>query len=224
MDYWKNYWGNIKLDGTPQEQVRRTIHGKEISEDLWHKTVRYICKKVDLDEDAVVLDLCSGNGMLAIPISFLCKSVLCVDISKSFLESIKKNGRENVETYQADASTFSIDRKFSHVFWYCSIQHFSEVEVLDIFSNVHEMLQDGGVFYIGDIPDREKLWTFANTRQYEKEYFDSLREGNPKIGTWFMKQELLRMAEYIDFSHYEILEQPLWMFNSRYRFDMVLYK
>ena len=53
-------------------------------------------------------------------------------------------------------------------------------------------------------------------------YFDSIKKGTPKIGTWFIKDDLAKMASYTGFNQCKIIEQPDWLFNSNYRFDMKL--
>ena len=41
-------------------------------------------------------------------------------------------------------------------------------------------------------------------------YFDSVKNGTPAIGTWFVKNDLVKLAEYAGFSKIEIVEQPSW--------------
>jgi hypothetical protein len=93
-----------------------------------------------------------------------------------------------------------------------------------LFEKALSWLLPGGILYIGGIPDREKLWTFANTPEYEKAYIDSLKNGMPAIGTWYEKTFLRKTADWARFSRCEIIEQPSWQSDSRFRFDIKLIK
>ncbi|MDR2510286.1 MAG: hypothetical protein LBC77_06545 [Spirochaetaceae bacterium] len=119
---------------------------------------------------------------------------------------------------------YSAPPPFSPGFWYVSLQHFEESDAVCLFEKALSWLLPGGVFYIGDIPDREKVWTFAITPEYEKSFFDLLKSGKPAIGTWYEKNFLRKAADWAHFSRCEIIEQPSWQINSGYRFDIKLIK
>ena len=85
-------------------------------------------------------------------------------------------------------------------------------------------MKKGGIFYIGDIPDIEKLFHFFNTKEREFAFFDSLKNKKPIIGTWFNMQFMEKLGLYSGFSTVEIIKQPDYVINSHYRFDVKLIK
>jgi len=109
---------------------------------------------------------------------------------------------------------------------FSALNYFTEQDVLFIFERVFFALsKDKGreaKFYVGEIPNKAKLWDFANTVEYEKMYFDSLKAGKSAIGTWFIPEDLVKMAKYVGFSKANVIELPDWHINSHFRFDLLL--
>ena len=224
-NYWSEYWKEKSFSSKNlQAHIGRTVSGTSINDELWKRTVLFIYHQLCIDDKSNILDLCCGNGMLSVPLSYKCNKLVGVDISQALLNELLEREICNITTICADINEFNTEEKYTHVILYFSLQYFNESQVIEIFQKVFTFLEEGAVFYIGDIPDRTKLWNFANTKEYEKAYFDSIREESPKIGNWFLKQDLLKLANYIGYKRASIVEQPSWMYNSHYRFDMILYK
>jgi ubiquinone/menaquinone biosynthesis C-methylase UbiE len=226
-DYWEKHWNEISQNIDEQSQVERTAKKEPVSKELFEKTVDWIVQRMQIGEESNILELCCGNGVWTIPLAKLVKHIIAVDFSKPLLEVLKKKcalgNIRNVDIKLQDVSEIKVqDYKFiSHIFLYFAIQYLSEKETIFLFETAHNILKNkGGVFYIGDIPDREKLWDFANTKEYAKMYFDSVKIGTPAIGAWFLKNDLMKLAEYAGFSKCKIIEQPDWQINSKYRFDV----
>lgn len=230
-NYWKKHWNSILQNVDAQSQVGRTINKQPISNDIFEKTVCWVAEKMKIKKESVLLDLCCGNGVWTIYFAKQVKHIIAVDFSEPLLNKLKtelgKQRITNVEVKLEDVSLIKeIDYKYcTHIFLYFSIQYFLEKEIVVLFETAHNILKnaEGGTFYIGDIPDREKLWDFACTKEYIKMYFDSLKNDSPAIGSWLVKKDLIKLAEYVGFSRCEIIEQPSWQFNSKYRFDMKLW-
>ena len=228
--YWEKYWNSILVNTDEQSQVGRTIKKRPISNDVFEKTVDWVAKKMQINKESIILDLCCGNGVWTVRFAKQVKHIIAVDFSEPLLNALKteliKQKITNVDIKLEDVSAIKEAgyTYCTHIFWYFSIQHFSEKETIILFETAHNILRNmkGGIFYIGDIPDREKLWDFACTKGYAKMYFDSLKNNSPSIGSWFIKNDLIKLAEYAGFSRSEIIEQPSWQFNSKYRFDMKL--
>jgi ubiquinone/menaquinone biosynthesis C-methylase UbiE len=212
-----------------QEQVGRTYKKQSITNNVWMKTLDFVYQKMGLSDDSVLLDLCCGNGMLSVPFARKVKSIVAVDFSEPLLQILKSktnNDINNITILHKDINKISVSDLcvwgFSHAIIYFSIQHFTEREAILLFEKMFKCLKPNGIFYIGDVPDRVKLWQFANTDEYAKMYFESVKNEAPVIGTWFLQEDLLKMAHYAGFSHGEIIEQPVYQINSRYRFDLKL--
>jgi hypothetical protein len=107
---------------------------------------------------------------------------------------------------------------------YAGIQYFSPSEVVELMEKVEHWLVPGGLLYIGDIPDHEKLWGFFNSREREAAYFSSLQKKAPIVGEWFDFKFLEKLGFYAGFSRVEKVEQTPEMIYSFFRYDMRLIK
>jgi len=184
---------------------------------------------MQLNEASSVLELCCGNGVWTLPLSKRVKQITAVDFSKPLLgvlaAELARQNITNVTVKMEDVVAMALDGHppYTHVFLYFALQHFSERETVLLFEKAHALLKHtGGMFYIGGIPDRLKLWDFANTREYEKIYFDEVKHETPSIGTWFIQEDLVRLADYAGFSSCERIALPGWQMNSHFRFDLKL--
>jgi ubiquinone/menaquinone biosynthesis C-methylase UbiE len=231
--YWHKYWNSINIKTTDsQTQVGRTHKRKPVEFGIWDKTVDFIYQNMELSDNSLLLDLCCGNGMLTIPLAKKVKNIVAVDFSKPLLAVLKNqlNKTQNVHLLYGNInamhpSEFRVNgQHFSHILLYFAIQHFTERETILVFEKAYQCLQARGIFYLGDIPDRTKLWNFANTDEYANIYFESVKNETPAIGTWFLQEDLLKMAHYVGFVHSEIITQPDYQINSGYRFDLKLIK
>jgi ubiquinone/menaquinone biosynthesis C-methylase UbiE len=225
--FWKKYWTNSDITKRVnlQAQVGRTINRQPIDDSLWDLTLEYIKNQLELGEDDEILDLCGGNGLISIPFSLICKSVILADISETLLNQIDTYVHKNITAIHSDILTLSFtDESFDKVIFYFAIQHFDEKEVLSILQKVFKWLRKGGSFYIGDIPDMLKIWSFYNTKERKRAYFNSILDDKPIIGTWFTKDFLIKAGDFLNYSDCKTLNQPSYQINSHYRFDMILKK
>jgi len=230
-NYWHDYWNNgyVVNDSDPQKQVGRTRGKRPISASDWEKTLSFIWDAMCITKDSEVLELCCGNGMLTLPLAKKVKSVIAVDFSRPIIEELNKQltfkGIKNVTTITEDVNNITFpESSLSHILMYFSLQYLSEKNVIVLFENAYKFLKNGGEFFIGDIPDRAKLWNFANIDDYVSMYFNSVKNDKPTIGSWFLQEDLLKMGEWAGFSKVKIIKQPEYQINSRYRFDLLLQK
>jgi len=226
-DYWTTYWTSdqrIEKDDL-QNQIERTVNKIPIDQQKWQFTLNEIERTINLGSHDTLLDLCAGNGLITVPFSLKCRSVTAVDISKALLEKIDTRLYPNIVVIEADARKVSfLPETFSKGVMYFALQHFSEREALGIFDTIYQSLIPGGLFLIGDIPDIDRLFAFYNKPEWVKAYFDSVKNNTMAVGTWFKKEILIEMAKYIGFSNAEIITQHPDLFNSHYRFDLLLTK
>ncbi|WP_099464651.1 class I SAM-dependent methyltransferase [Parabacteroides provencensis] len=214
--YWREHWNSSEISQKKSllAQVEHTYQGSPI--------VVYVLGKLNLHQSSIVLDLCSGNGLFSNPISEIAEEVTAVDYSAQLLEKINS---PKIKKIQKDINDVSLPiLQYDTVILYAGIQYFDELEALNIFEKVFQSLKIGGIFYVGDIPDRSLLWSFANTERYKFDYFKNLKAGTPAIGNWFLPNDLVEMGRYCGFSHVEILPQPKEFPYSHFKFDMRLTK
>jgi cyclopropane fatty-acyl-phospholipid synthase-like methyltransferase len=226
-DCWVKYWTDKKIiaSGNHQSQVGRSINKVPILDESWAYTLEFIERQIDLTMEDELLDLCAGNGLISIPFSKKCNHVVSVDISKDLIDQIDTSTNTNIKIILSDIRLLDLsEESFSKVIFYFAIQHFSEREVIYLFEKVCKWLRPGGLFFVGDIPDSEKIWSFFNTQERQKVYLESIKNDTPIIGTWFSKEFLCKAASYAGFSDCTHIVQPDELINHHYRFDLLIRK
>lgn len=226
-DYWIRFWNDKKIiaSGNRQSQVGRSINKAPILDERWTYTLEFIRRQINLIMEDELLDLCAGNGLISIPFSKICNHVISVDISKVLIDQIDTNTNKNIRTILSDVRLLDLaENSFSKVIFYFAIQHFTEKEVICLFEKVCKWLRPGGLFFVGDIPDAEEIWSFFNTEERQKVYLESIKNDKPIIGTWFSKEFLCKAASFAGFSDCTHIVQPDELINHHYRFDMLIRK
>ncbi len=226
-DYWVKFWNNDRIlhSGNMQHQVGRRINKIPIDDARWDYTLAQIDNILKVGPDDHLLDLGAGNGLISKPFSKKCRSVTAVDISSGLLNQIDRKEFPNIEVVIGDVRDIQFaERSFSKGIMYFVLQHFTEEEAIHIFGSVHSWLVPGGMFFIGDIPDVDRRWTFFNTPERVNAYFNSIRHETPILGTWFKRDFLEKLARYSGFSSCAILDQDPKLINAHYRFDLSLVK
>lgn len=227
-NYWKRFWNENKIVSSPnpQIQVGRTVHGIPIDSQPWIDTVNFIMKQLSLPQNkGSALDLCCGNGSLTKPLSERTDQVTAIDFSTALLTELKNMRLNNVDIICEDVLTVSLPPDtFDSILFYFAIQHFTVKQALMIIQKLYLSAKSGSITYIGDIPDVDRRWDFFYTPEYRERYFSSLLEDKPIIGTWFEKRMLCYYCEQIGFSSVQVIEQPDFMINHHYRFDLLLKK
>jgi ubiquinone/menaquinone biosynthesis C-methylase UbiE len=225
-DYWQNIWNKNKSGNKNCHcMVHRTKHNKPISDGDWNKTLDFILSNFKVNKTDTVLDVCCGNGLLSTPLSKRCKKVIAVDFSSHLLADLKKMDVPNINIILKDVLKLDFPKKsLSKIICNFSLQYFNNREVLLLLKYFFDWLIPKGVCYIGDIPDLSKIWNFFNTPEYEKMYFESILNDKKIIGNWFLKDFLINASHHLGFSKINIIEQPKFMFNSHYRFDLLIQK
>lgn len=226
-NYWVDFWNknNILNNKDLQKQIGRTINKEPINSDIWTLTIAEIVKTIKLNSKDELVDLCSGNGLLSMPFSKQCKHVTAVDISRKLLDKIDLIQYTNITKVENDLRTVHFENdSFSKAIIYFALQHFSERETILLLKSVYNWLKPNGLFFIGDIPDSDKMFVYFNNIERQNAYFESILSQKPAIGTWFNRLFLEKLATNIGFKKCLIIEQPSFQINSHYRFDILLEK
>ena len=224
-DFWINYWrsGVLSVSQNNHSKVGRTIGGVPISDEQWRNSIEFIFKQLGELSGKRVVDICAGSGVLTVPLSKYCHSILAIDIAENLLDGIPKE--RNIVTQVQDVRKLELGQeKFDVAICYFAIQHFTEQEVIEIFTQVFNVLSEGGVFYIGDIPDVSRRFDFFNNTERRSAFFKSVKDNSPIIGTWFHPHFLQYLGDYTGFSDVQVLSQPDNLIFSHYRFDIIMRK
>lgn len=225
INYWKAFWtrhAQATIDAHPQRQVLRTHHKEPISEELFDILLKDIVEKLDLRSDDVVLDLCCGNGLITQHIAPLCTSVIAVDFVQELVDQIDRKKHPNIYVFAQDIRRLRFGTSvFDKVMIYSGIQYLSLKETHSLFEAVMRWLRGDGLFFVGDIPDQDKLLRFFGAWEAGS---GSVTREPPIIGTWFSAEWLEKLGRAVGFKRILILPQPKGTLNAHYRFDMIMRK
>lgn len=222
-NYWSKFWsGHDASTGDDQSQVLRVRNNMPISASLWQFTLNRISEHFPLTADDCVIDLCAGNGLFSAEFAPIVGRLYAVDISPELVKNIRAKNLPNVTTIESDVRQVEFEPGlFSKVFWYAGIQYLGEQDIIDMLYRIRQWMRPGGLLFVGDIPDRSKLWTYFNDEARRVAYFDGIRQGHPIIGTWLDKIWLENLCTCSGFSSARAVDQDPALIYADFRFDFI---
>ena len=189
-----------------------------------------IIEKMQFEKNDVVLDLCCGNAALARYVANTCKEIHGIDHSKELLSAAKKlkgqNDISNLRLRLADA--LKIDELYKENFFdksYCyfSFQYFSRRKREALLRKLSHVTQRKGWIFLGDVPDRMRMWSFYETRwKFYREKLSRLAQFKPgecDLGWWVDPREILDWCGRNRLSA-SIMPQDKSLPHAHYRFDV----
>jgi len=225
-DYWPIFWRKqgVKSGSLDhQSQVLRTLAKQPIDEKRWNSTLDMVRKQMQVEGGHRFLDLCCGNGLFTRYFASDCEQLLAVDISPDLLQGIGELELSKVETLECDMRLLDFsENSFDRILLYAAVQYLDPAEVIQLFERMAVWLEPGGILYLGDVPDRKRLWNFFNNSERQSTYFQNIRNGEAIVGTWFEPEWLIKLGYYAGFSEVRIIEQPDYMIYHTYRYEVVL--
>jgi hypothetical protein len=76
------------------------------------------------------------------------------------------------------------------------------------------------MLFIGDIPDRDKLWDYFNTPERQAAYFDGIARGQRIIGSWLERRWLEQLCRAAGFVAASAAPQDARLIYADFRFDL----
>ena len=221
---WTEFWrahGHSAVDADEHVQVLRTFNKQPITKELWQSTLTYLDQLFQVGTDDDFLDLCCGNGLLTNHFALHSRHATAVDISPDLIASLNRCGLQNVTTQCSDIREIEFaEGAFSRILLYAGIQYLTEGEVVQLFRKIFRWLRPGGLIFIGDIPDRSRIWDFYNSPERRTLYFENQVINEDVVGTWFDVSWLLNLAESTGFQGAEEIRQSPDLIYAHFRFDM----
>lgn len=203
-------------------QVRRTILGREISEDEVHCIVEQIRSMLELRSSDVLVDLGCGNGALSVRLFDGCAGYTGVDLS-SYLIEIAREFFERSPTHVfvvGDLLSYVLETadpgQFTKAMSYATIQYLELDAVETLFTTVRERFTSVTRLLVGNVPDRDRAGLFFGDRSGEVD----LDQPASQIGRWWSASELAQMAQRCGWAC-SVARMPENVFNAKYRFDAV---
>ena len=226
MDKFIGKWAFPIDDSLLEQSARR---GEQYD---FEKIAEDIIDKVHFEPEDVVLDLCCGNAALAVPVSKLCKEIHGVDHSEVLLSSAKRlKGQANAKNLRFHLSdAMKIDELFKENYFdksYCyfSFQYFDKRRRERLLEKLSRLTQRKGWIFLGDIPDKTRMWNFYESRgQFYREKISRMlqfKQGECNLGWWIDPDEIIRWCDKHRLSA-SIMKQDERLPHAHYRFDVLI--
>jgi SAM-dependent methyltransferase len=206
-------------------QVRRTIHGRRITEEELAVVVEALQGGLELSHGDSLLDLMCGNGALTARLFDACGSVVGVDRS-AYLIEIAKEYFERLPRYafvEEDVVAYVRrevgDHQFTKVLCYGAFQYLAADAAQAVLSGLRACAPSIERVVLGNLPDKERAALFFGDR-LEQERPD-LTDPRSQIGVWWGQDELGEFAAACGWK-VNVSQLPSHVFNAHYRYDAIL--
>lgn len=226
INFWEKYYMNDLVVGNqnPQKNIGRTKSGSPITDEVWKQSIQYIKSEIGLEITDNILEVCCGNGLVVGELSKYCNSAKGIDFSEKLINQLNKN-YPNVSSHLENVLDYNYEfQAYDKVLLYFSAQHFDETDLLDLIQSLIYTTKKKGTILIGDIPDESEKWNYIKKPQHKVDYFNRISEGEPMIGKWYSKDWFLSLNDYLTNVTISIVDQPDFMINSDWRFDVIIKK
>lgn len=227
QNYYKAF-ANDYMSNTEHDllnQVGKTYLGKTISKEVFSKIINSILENLDIQKSDTVLDLGCANGLVSNYISQHAKHVYGFDLSEALVEvALKYNDNANTTFQNQNILDINFNAYPTHkLYMYEVLQFFDSAklrQLLNRLANAYETFS----FFIGSIPDSEKILDFYHTKERQKYYFDEVLEnGKFHLGNWWYKEQVMYLCEDLNLQC-KIIEQDASLHTAHYRFDCLIEK
>lgn len=225
QEYWRKFWLEYTQDLSKkdeQTQVLRTRNKRPIGEAEWQYTLDSVTNQLELKSSDTILDLCCGNGLFTAAFAPFVKSVDSADLSPQLIDRINARQIPNVRAQAQDVRELSFETgSFTKVLWYAGIQYLDESDIVSMIRKIRKWMKSGGILFVGDVPDRSKLWGYFNDSTREKAYFDGIEQKRPIIGSWLDKNWLETLCRSAGFAEARAIAQDATLIYSDFRYDLI---
>ena len=225
--YWKEHYDqNTEAFQTSlYKQVGKTLNGIDVDERQLDCIVASIVNALDIEHKDEIIDLCCGNGLITKKIAVEVNKINAVDFSDGLIDTAKRESYlENITYIASDVMLLSntFFNEISKIYMYEALQHFSIAMLADLLS-ILSSTGNNIKFFIGSVPDKEKIWTYYDTEEKREFFLQRENENKPHMGKWWDKNEIQNIALAHDFKA-SFYNQNEFLYTSNYRFNCLLEK
>jgi len=225
---WENYYNTIPLQVNSDDylrQVGKTIAGKTIDNSQFDLIVNSIIKNLKINSDDIVLDLCCGNGLITQKILQYCDRIEGIDYSKPLIDIAKSVHSPDYCNYLnksiLDLHPDNFPFKFSKVYMYEALQHFSQKQFEDILQIIFKITKPQAIIFLGSIPNKEKIWDYYNTFSRKLDYIKRKIINSEAIGYWWNSNSVLEICNKFGMKC-TVMNQNPELYTTHYRFDALI--
>ena len=207
------------------KQVGKTFLGDVITQEKFNEILNSIAKNLELCQVDDVVDLGCANGIITVNIANKINKIYGFDLSNDLINVAKRfhSGNninyENKDAIEVDFSKLQIKK----IYMYEVLQHLSYDQLRILLCNLNDNL-DYFKYFIGSVPDKDKIFDFYDTPARKAFYVNEVLKKNKfHIGNWWSKEDIMSLCR--DYSlDATIIDQSEKLHTSHYRFDILIEK
>lgn len=205
-------------------QVKRTVHGKPVSDEQIEWIVGEIKRQLALAPEDVLLDLACGNGALSHRLVDSCAALVGIDISGYLIEVANRYFADPPRvSFAADGAAQYVaaavePQRFTKVLCYGSFAYFSDDDARATLRTLSERFVNVQSIFIGNLPDRDKAAAFYAPRDPAPGELD---DQCAQIGIWRTRDAFVEMAAAAGWDT-QFSTMPGGFFSVHYRYDVLL--
>jgi len=207
-------------------QVRRTVHGKPVSEEQIAMIVAQVRASLAFEPGDVLLDLACGNGALSSHFFDDVAALHGVDYSDYLIEVAQRRfvipGRSSFAVQDAAGYVAAEPepQRFTKVLCYGSFTFFSAEDARRVLRGLHDRFVNVRRVMIGNLPDRDRAHRFYPAG---KDVTAELDDPAAQIGIWRSGPQLEALARDTGW-RLELRQMPPDFYAASYRFDAILHR
>ncbi|GAB1309609.1 hypothetical protein KH5_22920 [Urechidicola sp. KH5] len=221
---WKKYWNDhaSKQGGDLIAQVqRKDAKSTEL-------TINHIIRNLNISKIDEVLDVCCGNGILTEAIAKKCHGIVGVDQSEALLNVAKLKSKQKNSQYilgsALELHSVLEGKSFDKIYLQFSLQYFTKKRGgARLIKQLLTVLKPGGVIFIGDITNKDKLFHFYDTPIKKARFLKQQLQRKNNMGKFWKRSELELICTKLGVNG-TYLEQPSELPYAHYRFDFIITK
>jgi len=175
-------------------------------------SINNVINLIEVNPNDNILDIGSNDGKMTIPLSYLSKSVTCVD-SVDLNNFIKQKKISNINFYSGNFINLEINDKFDKIIVYSVLHCLKSDDLYKFIDKCLELLNVNGILLFGDIPNIDKKQRYLEKYQTETERleWEKIMKQN--------KENIDKQSEYLK----NIKNVDLVTFNDDNIFELIKY-
>jgi len=203
------------------KQVHKTQFGEPVGPEVIEIIANTVLDKLAITKEDTVVELGSGNGLVAEAICASCQRLYGIELNENLLAVALKTIPANIEYFPGDILVFENDIiKNAKCFLYEVLQLLTYQDLRILLQHVMSGLQAKSLF-IGGVPDINKLFNFYNTEENRAFYYRCIERGDSPMGTWWDRGFIEFVAGDLGLRA-EVSEQSPELYTHHYRFDVLI--
>jgi ubiquinone/menaquinone biosynthesis C-methylase UbiE len=156
VDNWKDFWQMLSMNRDPIAATDRPM----VSQEQYELYSTEILKKLNLQNDDVLLDIGCGTGIIDKSLAEHVKKIYATDFSSGMAMKAQENimNYKNIEVFVSDSNAIPLpSRSVSKAVIYAVAQYLETEQIERMIFEIERVLQIGGLALLGEVPKKRDM-------------------------------------------------------------------